>query len=68
MGDEHALGITLRSRHYEGGEEESLDMAGDGSIPQCCCGRTDCAFRAHSCKLLEAVERDARTAGELGQV
>lgn len=37
-------------------------------IPRCCCGRPDCAFLAHSCKLLESVKRDARTAGELGQV
>ena len=38
------------------------------NIPQCCCGRLDCAFRLHSSKLIETVERDARTAGELGQV
>ena len=56
--------ITLRSH-----EDEVMSGSRDGDgIPQCCCGRRDCAFRAHSCKLLEAVERDARTAGELGQV
>ena len=38
------------------------------SIPECCCGRDDCVFLRHSLRLLEKVERDARTAGELGQV
>ncbi|KIW08664.1 uncharacterized protein PV09_00617 [Verruconis gallopava] len=33
----------------------------------CCCGRADCVFLAHSCKVLDAVQRDARKAGELGQ-
>lgn len=38
------------------------------SALQCCCGRLDCAYRTHTCSVLEAVQRDARTAGELGQV
>jgi len=37
-------------------------------IPHCCCGKPDCTFRTHSCKLLQKVKRDARIAGELGQV
>jgi hypothetical protein len=47
-------------------EPASREIATD--IPQCCCGRPDCAFRAHSERLIHQVERDARTAGELGQV
>jgi hypothetical protein len=45
----------------------SLDRY-EASIPQCCCGQADCAFLAHTCGVLEDVQRDARTAGELGQV
>lgn len=42
----------------------------DDLIPRlrCCCGNSNCAFLAHSSQLLEKVKRDARTAGELGQV
>jgi hypothetical protein len=47
---------------------DNTALAEDSSIPQCCCGRADCAFLAHSCNVLDAVQRDARTAGELGQV
>jgi len=46
-------------------EQSHLDQA---DIPRCCCGRPDCAFLAHTCNLLDKVKRDARTAGELGQV
>lgn len=38
------------------------------SIPQCCCGSRDCAFLAHSGKLLEGLERDVSRAAQLGQV
>ncbi|CAI6266953.1 unnamed protein product [Periconia digitata] len=37
------------------------------SIPQCCCGSTDCAFLAHNGKLLEGLERDVSKAAQLGQ-
>lgn len=37
-------------------------------IPQCCCGRTDCAFLSHNGELLESLERDVQTAAQLGQV
>ncbi|OCK75073.1 hypothetical protein K432DRAFT_180784 [Lepidopterella palustris CBS 459.81] len=37
------------------------------SIPQCCCGRTDCPFLAHTGTLLEGLERDVQTAAQLGQ-
>ncbi|KAK0653980.1 hypothetical protein DIS24_g5670 [Lasiodiplodia hormozganensis] len=36
-------------------------------IPQCCCGRTDCAFLSHNGELLESLERDVQTAAQLGQ-
>ncbi|KAF2401918.1 hypothetical protein EJ06DRAFT_548127 [Trichodelitschia bisporula] len=36
-------------------------------IPRCCCQSSDCAFLAHSCKLLRETERNAQTAAELGQ-
>ncbi|KAF2496578.1 hypothetical protein BU16DRAFT_616704 [Lophium mytilinum] len=36
-------------------------------IPQCCCGRTDCPFLAHTGTLLEGLERDVSTAAQLGQ-
>lgn len=35
--------------------------------PQCCCGSTDCAFLAHTGKLLEGLERDVSRAAQLGQ-
>lgn len=47
--------------HMPNVEDKHADVA-------CCCGKRDCAFLAHSSKLLEKVKRDARTAGELGQV
>jgi hypothetical protein len=47
---------------------EVEDDHADSSLLACCCGKRDCAFLAHSSKLLEKVKRDARTAGELGQV
>ncbi|KAL1630507.1 hypothetical protein SLS56_004781 [Neofusicoccum ribis] len=37
------------------------------TIPQCCCGRTDCAFLSHNGELLESLERDVQTAAQLGQ-
>lgn len=40
----------------------------ESSIPQCCCGRTDCPFLAHTGTLLEGLERDVQTAARLGQV
>lgn len=42
--------------------------SGQGSIGMCCCGRADCAFRTHSCEVLQDYEKDARVAAELGQV
>ncbi|XTI92759.1 hypothetical protein V2W45_1472271 [Cenococcum geophilum] len=39
----------------------------ESSIPQCCCGRTDCPFLAHTGTLLEGLERDVQTAARLGQ-
>lgn len=38
------------------------------SILQCCCGRTDCPYLAHTGTLLEGLERDVHTAAQLGQV
>lgn len=50
-----------------------MDLAADyepseGSIGMCCCGRPDCAYRVHSCEVLQNYEKDARVAAELGQV
>lgn len=38
-----------------------------GSIPQCCCGSSNCAYLAHNGKLLEGLERDVSKAAQLGQ-
>lgn len=35
---------------------------------QCCCGRTDCAYLRHNGSALDDLEKDVRTAAELGQV
>ncbi|KAF2681027.1 hypothetical protein K458DRAFT_344246, partial [Lentithecium fluviatile CBS 122367] len=37
------------------------------SIPQCCCGSSNCAFLVHNGKLLEGLERDVSKAAQLGQ-
>jgi hypothetical protein len=35
---------------------------------KCCCGRTDCAFLKHNSSALDDLEREVRTAAQLGQV
>lgn len=35
---------------------------------KCCCGRTDCAFLKHNCSALDDLEKEVRTAAQLGQV
>lgn len=35
---------------------------------RCCCGRPDCAALKKSCTVVEAVEKDVKTAAQLGQV
>ncbi|KAF4307373.1 hypothetical protein GTA08_BOTSDO14111 [Botryosphaeria dothidea] len=37
------------------------------SIPQCCCGSTDCAHLSRNSELLRSLERDVQTAAQLGQ-
>ncbi|KAF2112100.1 hypothetical protein BDV96DRAFT_581119 [Lophiotrema nucula] len=37
------------------------------SIPQCCCGSSDCAFLAHNSKVLDGLEKDVHKAAQLGQ-
>lgn len=56
------------AHEHDSAMRDLVDSSGRNSIPQCCCGRSGCAFLAHSCKVLEAVEQDARMAAELGQV
>ncbi|RFU33310.1 hypothetical protein B7463_g2981, partial [Scytalidium lignicola] len=34
---------------------------------KCCCGRADCVYLTHSCSALEDLERELRTAAQLGQ-
>jgi hypothetical protein len=48
--------------------DSGTTIAGSSSIPQCCCGSSDCAFLAHSGRLLEGLERDVSRAAQLGQV
>lgn len=36
--------------------------------PICCCGNEDCLYLKHNQSALEALERDVRTAANLGQV
>ena len=37
-------------------------------VVKCCCGRTDCAFLKHNCSALDDLEKEVRTAAQLGQV
>ena len=37
-------------------------------LVKCCCGRTDCAFLKHNCSALDDLEKEVRTAAQLGQV
>lgn len=39
-----------------------------GGVPKCCCGRMDCAFLAHNSSALDDLEKEVRTAAQLGQV
>ncbi|OJD35832.1 uncharacterized protein BKCO1_15000114 [Diplodia corticola] len=48
-------------------EPVSPRTSAEPGIPQCCCGRTDCAFLSHNGELLESLERDVQTAAQLGQ-
>ncbi|KKY19853.1 hypothetical protein UCDDS831_g05138 [Diplodia seriata] len=48
-------------------EPVSPRTSASSGIPQCCCGRTDCAFLSHNGELLESLERDVQTAAQLGQ-
>ncbi|KAN0113002.1 hypothetical protein V8E51_005953 [Hyaloscypha variabilis] len=34
---------------------------------RCCCGRTDCAYLKHNCVALDDLEKEVRTAAQLGQ-
>ncbi|CZR53272.1 uncharacterized protein PAC_03150 [Phialocephala subalpina] len=34
---------------------------------RCCCGRTDCAYLRHNCLALDDLEKEVRTAAQLGQ-
>jgi len=34
----------------------------------CCCGRTDCAYLKHNCSALDDLEKEVKTAAQLGQV
>jgi len=35
---------------------------------RCCCGRTECAYLKHNCVALDDLEKEVRTAAQLGQV
>lgn len=37
-------------------------------VVKCCCGRTDCAFLKHNSSALDDLEKEVRTAAQLGQV
>jgi hypothetical protein len=37
-------------------------------VVKCCCGRADCAFLKHNCSALDDLEKEVRTAAQLGQV
>jgi len=57
-------------------EDEDLEAlvaripTGHSATPnlRCCCGRTDCAFLKHNCSALDDLEKEVRTAAQLGQV
>lgn len=38
------------------------------TTPQCCCGRTDCVHLKHNGVALDDLEKEVRTAAQLGQV
>jgi hypothetical protein len=40
----------------------------NSEVVKCCCGRTDCAFLKHNCSALDDLEKEVRTAAQLGQV
>lgn len=35
---------------------------------ECCCGRASCAYLRHNNEALDGLEKDVRTAAQLGQV
>lgn len=37
-------------------------------VPSCCCGRIQCAYLARNTSALEGLERDLRSAAQIGQV
>jgi hypothetical protein len=57
-------------------EEENLEAligripAGCSTKPDlhCCCGRTDCAYLKHNNSALDDLEKEVKTAAQLGQV
>ncbi|KAF2458164.1 hypothetical protein BDY21DRAFT_385304 [Lineolata rhizophorae] len=55
------------STHVDGGGSGGSGDGDASDIPRCCCGRDDCPYLAHSCKILEGLERDVKTAAHLGQ-
>jgi hypothetical protein len=61
----------LVAAHEMSAESSIHDAKDDGegrAVPQCCCGRPECPFLAHSCQLLEGLEKDVQTAARMGQV
>ena len=69
--DSLSLGATAGA-HGQGSEEElelrNALVEGPRGIPQCCCGRPECPFLAHSGQLLDGLEKDVQTAARMGQV
>lgn len=68
----HADLVTAQETSAESSMHDPKDDSHDGgdnrSLPQCCCGRPECPFLAHSCQLLEGLEKDVQTAARMGQV
>lgn len=80
--DETALVIGVKSKMVLTGDSNStpiMDALQSPNIPvtpdcdseggtKCCCGRSSCAWLRHNNAVVEDLERDVKTAGQLGQV
>ena len=60
--DESLEALMARIPAHRPATTPSWEMA------KCCCGRTDCAFLKNNCSALDELEREVRTAAQLGQV
>lgn len=58
---------NFRTSNHDPIKDDSISRP-QGSPLRCCCGRQSCAYLEHNTAALEGLERDVRTAAQLGQV